>query len=168
MHNMVAYLKKPEGSEGFHQIVDFLNASHIRYALTENPTIYVSHIEQFWYTATARTLDDGEQELTATVDGKVKTINKSSVRKHLKLADNDVTAAQVRNRSKFGIIKWYQSFALRNFDLEDMEHESTNSGPTTELPILKLGEYEMWAIRIKQYFQIQNYALWEVIENGDS
>ncbi|GJU86667.1 hypothetical protein Tco_1294213 [Tanacetum coccineum] len=36
---MVAYLKKPEGSEGFHQIVDFLNASHIGYALTENPTI---------------------------------------------------------------------------------------------------------------------------------
>ncbi|GKC05375.1 hypothetical protein Tco_0996985 [Tanacetum coccineum] len=28
---MVAYLKKPEGSEGFHQIVDFLNASHIRH-----------------------------------------------------------------------------------------------------------------------------------------
>ncbi|GJV91836.1 hypothetical protein Tco_1539649 [Tanacetum coccineum] len=26
---MVAYLKKPEGSEEFHQIVDFLNASHI-------------------------------------------------------------------------------------------------------------------------------------------
>ncbi|GKA57564.1 putative ribonuclease H-like domain-containing protein [Tanacetum coccineum] len=32
----------------------------------------------------------------------------------------------------------------------------------------KLGEYEMWVIRIKQYFQIQDYALWEVIENGDS
>ncbi|GJZ72195.1 reverse transcriptase domain-containing protein [Tanacetum coccineum] len=30
------------------------------------------------------------------------------------------------------------------------------------------GEYEMWVIRIKQYFQIQDYALWEVIENGDS
>ncbi|GJZ19407.1 hypothetical protein Tco_0555997 [Tanacetum coccineum] len=28
-HNMVAYLKKTEGSEGFHQIVDFLNSSHI-------------------------------------------------------------------------------------------------------------------------------------------
>ncbi|GJT96473.1 hypothetical protein Tco_1091991 [Tanacetum coccineum] len=67
-----------------------------------------------------------------------------------------------------GINKWYQSFALRNFDLEDMELESTNSGPTIKLPILKLGEYEMWAIRIKQYFQIQDYALWEVIENGDS
>ncbi|GKC12943.1 putative ribonuclease H-like domain-containing protein [Tanacetum coccineum] len=49
-----------------------------------------------------------------------------------------------------------------------MELESTNSGPTAKLPILKLGEYEMWVIRIKQYFQIQDYALWEVIENGDS
>ncbi|GKA88527.1 hypothetical protein Tco_0810291 [Tanacetum coccineum] len=54
---------------------------------------------------------------------------------------------------------WYQSFALRNFDLEDMELESTNSGHTAKLPILKLGEYEMWAIRIKHYFQIQDYAL---------
>ncbi|GJX39657.1 hypothetical protein Tco_0252960, partial [Tanacetum coccineum] len=63
---------------------------------------------------------------------------------------------------------WKIYFALRNFDLEDMELESTNSGPTARLPILKLGEYEMWAIRIKQYFQIQDYALWEVIENGNS
>ncbi|GKB35974.1 hypothetical protein Tco_0880916, partial [Tanacetum coccineum] len=68
----------------------------------------------------------------------------------------------------FGINKWYQSFALRNFDLEDMELESINSGPTAKLPILKLGEYEMWVRRIKQYFQIQDYALCEVIENGDS
>ncbi|GJY76470.1 hypothetical protein Tco_0481586 [Tanacetum coccineum] len=83
----------------------------------------------------------------------------------------EVTAAQVHNGNYakwFGINKWYQSFALRNFDLEDMELESTNSGPTAKLPILKLGEYEMWVIRIKQYFQIQDYALWEVIENGDS
>ncbi|GJX15742.1 retrovirus-related pol polyprotein from transposon TNT 1-94 [Tanacetum coccineum] len=82
----------------------------------------------------------------------------------------EVTAAQVHNGNYakwFGINKWYQSFALRNFDLEDMELESTNSGPTAKLPILKLGEYEMWAIRIKQYFQIQDYALWEVIENEE-
>ncbi|GKE53097.1 hypothetical protein Tco_1488253 [Tanacetum coccineum] len=29
-HNMVAYLKKPTGSERFQDIVDFLNDSHIR------------------------------------------------------------------------------------------------------------------------------------------
>ncbi|GKD78696.1 hypothetical protein Tco_1341317, partial [Tanacetum coccineum] len=67
-----------------------------------------------------------------------------------------------------GINKWYQSFGLRNFDLEVMEFESANSNTTAKLPILKLGEYEMWVIRNKQYFQIQDYALWEVIENGNS
>ncbi|GJV23217.1 hypothetical protein Tco_1375912 [Tanacetum coccineum] len=66
-HNMVAYLNKIEGSEGFHQIVDFLNSSHIRYALTENPTIYVSLIQQFWNTTTARTLDNGEMKITAII-----------------------------------------------------------------------------------------------------
>ncbi|GJW67430.1 hypothetical protein Tco_0121854 [Tanacetum coccineum] len=86
---MVAYLKKTEGSEGFHQIVDFLNTSHIRYALTENPTIYVSLIQQFWQTATASILDNGEIEITATIDGKVKTVFEASIRRHLKLEDSD-------------------------------------------------------------------------------
>ncbi|GJU53328.1 putative ribonuclease H-like domain-containing protein [Tanacetum coccineum] len=49
-----------------------------------------------------------------------------------------------------------------------MEFKSAHSNTTAKLPILKLGEYEMWVIRIKQYFQVQDYALWEVIENGNS
>ncbi|GJX64518.1 putative ribonuclease H-like domain-containing protein [Tanacetum coccineum] len=49
-----------------------------------------------------------------------------------------------------------------------MKFESAQSNTTAKLPILKLGEYEMWVIRIKQYFQVQDYALWEVIENGNS
>ncbi|GJY03658.1 putative ribonuclease H-like domain-containing protein [Tanacetum coccineum] len=61
-----------------------------------------------------------------------------------------------------------RAFALRNFDLEVMEFESAHNSTTAKLPILKLGEYEMWVIRIKQYFQVQDYALWEVIENGNS
>ncbi|GKB52681.1 hypothetical protein Tco_0903434 [Tanacetum coccineum] len=85
---MVAYLQKSEGSEGFHQIIDFLNSSHIQYALTENPTIYVSFIKQFWKTATARTSANGEVELTAIIDGQVKTITEASLRRHLKLEDN--------------------------------------------------------------------------------
>ncbi|GJZ40050.1 hypothetical protein Tco_0586613 [Tanacetum coccineum] len=86
---MVAYLQKPEGSEAFHQIVDFLNASHIKYAVIENPKIYVSLIQQFWGTATARTTDDGEVEITASIDGQVKTITEASLRRHLKLEDSD-------------------------------------------------------------------------------
>ncbi|GKB34148.1 hypothetical protein Tco_0879090 [Tanacetum coccineum] len=40
-HNMVAFLDKPTESDGFEQIVDFLNAHPIKYALTVNPTIYI-------------------------------------------------------------------------------------------------------------------------------
>ncbi|GJS76322.1 hypothetical protein Tco_0726203 [Tanacetum coccineum] len=85
-YNMVAYLKKPSGSEGFQEIVYFL---HGRYALTKNPTIYVSLIKQFWQTVTVRTVDNGEQEITAIVDGKEFTITEASVRRHLQLADVD-------------------------------------------------------------------------------
>ncbi|GJS51656.1 hypothetical protein Tco_0625018 [Tanacetum coccineum] len=88
-HNMVAFLNKSEGSEGFQQIVDFLNTSHIKFALTENPTIYTSLIQQFWQTASTSTLEDGEVEITATIDGQLKTITEASLRRHLKLEDAD-------------------------------------------------------------------------------
>nr|GFA08439.1 hypothetical protein [Tanacetum cinerariifolium] len=42
-HNMVVCLSKSDASEGFDQIVDFLNAHTIQYALVVNPTIYVSY-----------------------------------------------------------------------------------------------------------------------------
>ncbi|GJU73526.1 hypothetical protein Tco_1264931 [Tanacetum coccineum] len=87
-HNMIAYLQKFEGSEGFHQIIDFLNASHIQYALIENPTIYVSFLKQFWITTTARTSATREIELTATINGQEKTITEASLRRHQKLEDN--------------------------------------------------------------------------------
>ncbi|GJT96936.1 hypothetical protein Tco_1092454 [Tanacetum coccineum] len=141
-YNMVAFLEKPAESDGFHEIIDFLNANQIRYALIVNPIIYTSCIRQFWATAkantvngecqlqaliakkkviitdssirsdlhledaggtdclptatifeeltTARTTDDGEVEITASIDGQVKTITEASLRRHLKLEDSDV------------------------------------------------------------------------------
>nr|GFB49832.1 hypothetical protein [Tanacetum cinerariifolium] len=64
---MVAILEKYEHNVDFHQIVDFVEASHIRYALTINPTVYVSHIRQFWSTVRIKTTDEGTKIL-ATVD----------------------------------------------------------------------------------------------------
>nr|GEY75593.1 ribonuclease H-like domain-containing protein [Tanacetum cinerariifolium] len=49
-----------------------------------------------------------------------------------------------------------------------MDLESAQNNDTAKLPILKQGDYEMWKLRIKQYFQVQDYALWDVIENGNS
>ncbi|GJS73376.1 hypothetical protein Tco_0706217 [Tanacetum coccineum] len=64
-HNMVAYLQKSEGSEGFHHIIDFLTTSYIN------------------------TLENEDMEITATIDGKVKVISEASIRRHLKLEDFD-------------------------------------------------------------------------------
>ncbi|GKC01935.1 hypothetical protein Tco_0993545 [Tanacetum coccineum] len=86
---MVAYLQKSEGSEGFHQIIDFLTTSHIKYALTKSPTFYVSLIEQFWQTASASTLENGNIEITTTIYGKVKVASEASIRRHIKLEDFD-------------------------------------------------------------------------------
>ncbi|GJZ97204.1 hypothetical protein Tco_0669657 [Tanacetum coccineum] len=85
-HNMVAFLSKPAKSEGFEQIVDFLNANPIRYALTINPTIYTSCIEQFWATVKVKTVN-GEVQLQALVDGKKIIITESTVRRDLQLED---------------------------------------------------------------------------------
>ncbi|GJW26704.1 hypothetical protein Tco_0040515 [Tanacetum coccineum] len=86
---MVAFLEKSTGSEGFHQVIDFLNRSHICYALTKKPDVYISFIKQFWRSAEATTDDNGEVQITATIDGRSKTITEASLRRHLKLDDHD-------------------------------------------------------------------------------
>nr|GEW71917.1 hypothetical protein [Tanacetum cinerariifolium] len=49
-----------------------------------------------------------------------------------------------------------------------MKLESTHTSTTAKLLMLKQGDYKMWRLRIEQYFQIQYYALWDVIKNGNS
>ncbi|GJY45893.1 hypothetical protein Tco_0434956 [Tanacetum coccineum] len=58
---------KSEGSEGFHQILDFRNASHIHYGLETSAN---------------------ESQLTLQLLEQVKTITEASLRRHLKLEDN--------------------------------------------------------------------------------
>ncbi|GJW00257.1 hypothetical protein Tco_1555508 [Tanacetum coccineum] len=87
-HNMVAFLSKPEESDGFEQIVDFLNAHQIKYALTVNLIIYTSCTEQFWSTIKAKTVN-GEVQLQALVDGKKVIVTEASVRSDLQLDDKE-------------------------------------------------------------------------------
>ncbi|GKA02843.1 hypothetical protein Tco_0675624 [Tanacetum coccineum] len=89
-HNMVAFLSKPAKSEGFNQIVDFLNAHTIKYALTVNPTIYTSCIEQLWATIEVKTVN-GEVQLQALVDGKKIIVTEASVRSDHQLDDEEGT-----------------------------------------------------------------------------
>nr|GEW12223.1 ribonuclease H-like domain-containing protein [Tanacetum cinerariifolium] len=58
----------------------------------------------FWQTATASTLDNGEIEITATIDG-VKVVTEASVRRHLKLEDSD-------GISNFPTTKFFEQLAF--------------------------------------------------------
>ncbi|GJT53035.1 hypothetical protein Tco_0988089 [Tanacetum coccineum] len=88
--------------------------------------------------------DDKDVEVTNTLQRKesIKAWDPTSVL--------EPVACEKLNPRSNGVVKFLQNNAL------------------AKLPMLKLGEYEMWEIRIKQYFQIQDYALWEVIKNGNS
>nr|GEY21577.1 hypothetical protein [Tanacetum cinerariifolium] len=85
-HNMVAYLSKSDASEGFNQIIDFINGSYIAYALTVNPTIYVSCIKQFWRTVAVKSSNDVTR-LQALVDKKRVVVTEAVIRDALHLDD---------------------------------------------------------------------------------
>nr|GEV85302.1 tRNA/rRNA methyltransferase (SpoU) family protein [Tanacetum cinerariifolium] len=87
-HNMVTYLSKSNASEGFDQIMDFLNVHTIQYALVVNPTIYVSCIKQLWATATIKKVNDAVQ-LRALIDAKYVVVFEDIIRRDIHLDDAD-------------------------------------------------------------------------------
>nr|GEU96064.1 hypothetical protein [Tanacetum cinerariifolium] len=101
-HNKVGFLLKPTGSDDYHQIINFLRASHIRYALTHDPIIFDSLVKQFWSTATLRSPELGPPAIQATIDKTPYTITKDLVRSQLQLADNgsinDLPIAEIYSR----------------------------------------------------------------------
>ncbi|GJT25553.1 putative ribonuclease H-like domain-containing protein [Tanacetum coccineum] len=48
----------------------------------------------------------------------------------------------------------------------DPDNQTTLS--STKIPVLESGKFEQWKFKIQQYLQNEHYALWEVIEFGDS
>nr|GEW82608.1 hypothetical protein [Tanacetum cinerariifolium] len=87
-HNMIAYHTKSDASEGFNQIIDFLNGSSIKYALTVNPNIYVSCIKQFWTSVAVKKVNDVIR-LQALVDKKNVIITEATIRDALRLDDSE-------------------------------------------------------------------------------
>ncbi|GJU19382.1 ribonuclease H-like domain-containing protein [Tanacetum coccineum] len=49
-----------------------------------------------------------------------------------------------------------------------LEAGSSTMVTAAKLLVLNLGEFELWKMRIEQYFLMTDYALWEVIVNEDS
>nr|GEV80572.1 hypothetical protein [Tanacetum cinerariifolium] len=57
------------------------------------------------------------------------------------------------------IWKYQQGLAKTDQDVAHMMAAS-------KVPMLKPGEFKIWRMRIEQYIQMMDYALWDVIENG--
>ncbi|GJY21611.1 hypothetical protein Tco_0394177 [Tanacetum coccineum] len=102
-HNKVGYLQKPKGSDDYHQILDFLRASHIRNALTHDPIIFDSLVKQFWSTTTLRSPELGPLAILATIDKTPYTITEESVRSQLQLADAGVLMIDLCVGNLFGM-----------------------------------------------------------------
>ncbi|GKA95365.1 hypothetical protein Tco_0817403 [Tanacetum coccineum] len=48
-----------------------------------------------------------------------------------------------------------------------MEAGTTTTNLTVRLPILNPEDYDLWLMRIEQYFLMTDYSLWEVVKNGN-
>nr|GEU47533.1 putative ribonuclease H-like domain-containing protein [Tanacetum cinerariifolium] len=108
--------------EGFNQIIDFLNGSSIKYALTVNPNIYVSCIKQFWTTVAVKKVNDVTR-LQALVDKKKVVVTEATIRDVLRLDDADVVEclpneeifaelARMRNEKPPTKLTFYKAFFL--------------------------------------------------------
>ncbi|GJV47817.1 hypothetical protein Tco_1438029 [Tanacetum coccineum] len=115
-HNLVAFLSKPAESEGFEQIVDFLNANPIKYALTINPTIYTSCIEQFWATVKVKTVNR-EVQLQALVDGKKIIVTEASTTAWNEFSGTMASAIIcLATNQKFNFLKYIFESMVKNLE----------------------------------------------------
>nr|GEV05471.1 hypothetical protein [Tanacetum cinerariifolium] len=93
-------LTKPIESEGFEQIINFLNRSSVRYALTASPTIRTSCIKQFCSTDNIKTVND-EVRVHALIDAKRVNIKESFIHRTLKLDDEGCLSAKTTSWNDF-------------------------------------------------------------------
>nr|GFC52695.1 hypothetical protein [Tanacetum cinerariifolium] len=71
---------------------------------------------------------------------------------------------------------WRETLILGEFpsihttlSLFNSQKQMDHQYPTfAKIPVLDTGKFEQWQFRIQQYLQHEHYALWEVIEFGDS
>nr|GFA19472.1 hypothetical protein [Tanacetum cinerariifolium] len=95
---------KPDESVGFEQILDFLKSKPIHYALTVNPTIYVSYVKQFWATAKVKKVNDQEQ-IQALVDKKKVIIMEDNIRSDLYFDDAEGTVCLLNEAIFEGLVR---------------------------------------------------------------
>nr|GEU43028.1 hypothetical protein [Tanacetum cinerariifolium] len=97
-------------------------------------------------------LEDQDMQLVLLVYEVAAVFNKVNAAK-----SRVTTAVRV---STAGWIKW-----LEEKDMRDKELKIYSLGSTSG--IRASGEYDLWLMRIEQYFLMTDYSIWEVIKNGN-
>nr|GEX92111.1 hypothetical protein [Tanacetum cinerariifolium] len=67
----------------------------------------------------------------------------------------------------FPVERIEQGIRLRDKDLQKSKDPQVVFA-AAKLPILNRNEFDLWKMRIEQYFLMIDYSLWEVILNGNS
>ncbi|GJV22395.1 hypothetical protein Tco_1371415 [Tanacetum coccineum] len=87
-HNMIACVEKTEHNADFHQIVDYLTGCSINYSLLVNPDLIGPWLQQFWATASLRSINE-VPHIRAMVAGKRVLISEETIRADLLFDDTD-------------------------------------------------------------------------------
>ena len=101
-HNVVAELDPKVLPDVFTDMANFLNVTSLKYALTENPTIYKSHVKQFWATAEEKTRK-GVKYIRAMVDDQKIVVSEHNIRVVLQLDDEDGTTGLTKEELNAGL-----------------------------------------------------------------
>nr|GEZ95968.1 hypothetical protein [Tanacetum cinerariifolium] len=94
-------------------------------------------------------VNTGDEELTAA--------------KHKLMLLNNINAARLK-------LKLFKNIAAADMKVKDPLSKGLPQVVVSaaKLPILNPNEFDLWKMRIEQYFLMTDYSLWEVILNGDS
>nr|GEU59064.1 hypothetical protein [Tanacetum cinerariifolium] len=82
----------------------------------------------------------------------------------------NISRAEKKKKCKIphGLLVHKQSFSLSGFGFIQVKSLSPQVVAAAKLPILNPNEFDLWKMRIEQYFLMTDYSLWEVILNVKS
>nr|GEW75247.1 reverse transcriptase domain-containing protein [Tanacetum cinerariifolium] len=87
----------------------------------------------------------------------------------LRVRDEDIPNTTFRTRAIWRTLLKKTSFLHTRLTLfVSMDSLSIQVVSATKLPNLNPNEFDLWKMKIEQYFLMTDYSLWEVILNGDS
>ncbi|GKC20403.1 hypothetical protein Tco_1022553 [Tanacetum coccineum] len=172
---MIAFLEKPMESEGFEKIIDFLNASCIRYDLTVNPIVYVSSVTQYWTTAQVKKVN-GIAEIQALVDGKQIVVSEAAIRSLLQFNDEggmdclpNATIFKEIARMGYDKLTFYKAFFSPQWKfLIHTFLQCLSAKITTWNEISSIDASAIICLSTNQQFNFSKYILEGMIQNLDA